>query len=117
ACAGPPRRTPAPRAMPLATPPRPPAPGWPSSARTCSACCWPNSISAYNRSRGCWPPCAPPDHDAMTRYLFPLCVFLAGLAAAGWIAAGYAGGHLLALCVTLLIVAFYLAGALELYRY
>ncbi|GAA4338549.1 hypothetical protein GCM10023144_35760 [Pigmentiphaga soli] len=42
---------------------------------------------------------------------------MAGLAVAGWIAAGYAGGHLLALCVTLLIVAFYLAGALELYRY
>jgi hypothetical protein len=44
-------------------------------------------------------------------------VFLAGLAAACWIGAGYAGSNPLALCVTLLIGACYVAGALELQRY
>jgi hypothetical protein len=44
-------------------------------------------------------------------------VFLAGLAAACWIAASYVGSNLLALAVTLLIVACYVTGALELRRY
>jgi hypothetical protein len=44
-------------------------------------------------------------------------VFLAGLAAACWIAASYVGSNLLALAVTLLIVACYVTGALELHRY
>jgi hypothetical protein len=44
-------------------------------------------------------------------------VFLAGLAAVCWIAAGYVGSNPLALCVTLLIGACYLAGTLELQRY
>lgn len=44
-------------------------------------------------------------------------VFLAGLAAVCWIGAGYVGSNPLALCVTLLIGACYLAGALELQRY
>ena len=40
-----------------------------------------------------------------------------GLAAAGWIGAGYVGSNPLALGVTLLIALFYMAGAFELYRY
>lgn len=53
----------------------------------------------------------------MQRILPELATFLAGLAAVCWIGAGYAAGHPLALLFTLLILAFYLAGALELYRY
>jgi hypothetical protein len=53
----------------------------------------------------------------MSRYRIDLVVFLAGLAAACWIAASYVGSNLLALAVTLLIVACYLTGALELRRY
>jgi hypothetical protein len=44
-------------------------------------------------------------------------VFVAGLAAACWIAASYVGSNPLALAVTLLIGACYVAGALELRRY
>lgn len=51
-----------------------------------------------------------------TRLLFPA-AFGAGLALLGWIAAGYLAGHLLALAVTVLVAAFYLAGALELHRF
>ena len=53
----------------------------------------------------------------MNRYFFHLVVFLAGLAAVCWIAAGYAGSNALALSVTLLIGACYVAGAHELMRY
>ncbi len=53
----------------------------------------------------------------MNRYFFHLVVFLAGLAAVCWIAAGYAGSNVLALSVTLLIGACYVAGAHELLRY
>ncbi|WP_432261958.1 DUF802 domain-containing protein [Cupriavidus sp. TMH.W2] len=53
----------------------------------------------------------------MTRYLTHIVAFLAGLAVVCWIAAGYAGTNFLALTVTLLIGGFYVAGALELYRY
>ncbi|WP_447920204.1 DUF802 domain-containing protein [Achromobacter aegrifaciens] len=53
----------------------------------------------------------------MSKYLTNLVVFLAGLAVVGWIGAGYAGTNPLALAVTLLIGACYLAGALELLRY
>ncbi|TDF66724.1 DUF802 domain-containing protein [Cupriavidus sp. L7L] len=53
----------------------------------------------------------------MNRYFFHLVVFLAGLAAVCWIAAGYAGSNALALSVTLLIGACYVAGAHELLRY
>ncbi|MEA3125892.1 MAG: hypothetical protein QOD67_2911 [Caballeronia sp.] len=52
----------------------------------------------------------------MSRYL-NLVVFLVGLAAVCWIGAGYVGSNPLALAVTLLIGACYLAGALELQRY
>jgi hypothetical protein len=52
----------------------------------------------------------------MSRYL-NLVVFLLGLAAVGWIGAGYVGSNPLALAVTLLIAACYLTGALELHRY
>jgi Domain of unknown function (DUF802) len=52
----------------------------------------------------------------MSRYL-NLVVFLAGLAAVCWIGAGYAGSNPLALAVTMLVGACYLAGALELQRY
>ena len=44
-------------------------------------------------------------------------VFAAGLAALGWIGAGYAGANPLALAVTLLIGTVYLAGAWELRRF
>ncbi|HEU4773476.1 MAG TPA: DUF802 domain-containing protein [Lysobacter sp.] len=44
-------------------------------------------------------------------------VFLVGLAAVGWIGAGYVGTNLLGVAVTLMIAAGYLAGALELHRY
>lgn len=43
-------------------------------------------------------------------------VFATGLAAVGWIGAGYVGSHLLALSVTVLVAIVYLAGAWELYR-
>ncbi|WP_420226382.1 DUF802 domain-containing protein [Pigmentiphaga litoralis] len=52
----------------------------------------------------------------MTRFI-PYVVFVVGLAVAGWIGAGYLTANPLALAVTLLIVAVYLLGALELYRY
>ena len=71
----------------------------------------------YNRSKGCSQPFDPANWDTMSRYRIDLVVFLAGLAAACWIAASYVGSNPLALCVTLLIVACYLAGALELRRY
>ncbi|CAB3778548.1 hypothetical protein LMG28614_00646 [Paraburkholderia ultramafica] len=71
----------------------------------------------YNRSKGCSRPFAPANWDTMSRYRIDLVVFLAGLAAACWIAASYVGSNPLALAVTLLIVACYLAGALELRRY
>ncbi|MFY3135424.1 DUF802 domain-containing protein [Achromobacter xylosoxidans] len=53
----------------------------------------------------------------MSKSLINIVVFLSGLAVAGWIGAGYAGTNPLALAVTLLICACYLAGALELLRY
>ena len=53
----------------------------------------------------------------MSRYRIDFVVFLAGLAAACWIAASYVGSNPLALAVTLLIGACYVAGALELRRY
>lgn len=47
-----------------------------------------------------------------------LVIFLAGLLAVGWVGAGYLGQHhLLALAMTLLIAAFYLLGAWELWRW
>jgi len=52
----------------------------------------------------------------MSRYL-NLVVFLAGLVAVCWIGAGYVVSNPLALAVTLLIGACYVAGALELQRY
>jgi Domain of unknown function (DUF802) len=62
-------------------------------------------------------PFAPANWEAMSRNLINLVVFLAGLAAVCWIGAGYVGSNLLALAVTMLIGACYLAGALELQRY
>ncbi|WP_013208893.1 DUF802 domain-containing protein [Ralstonia solanacearum] len=53
----------------------------------------------------------------MSRHHFPFVVFFAGLAAVCWIAFGYIGSNPLALAVTLLVGAGYLAGALELHRY
>ncbi len=53
----------------------------------------------------------------MNRTLPPLAAFAAGLAALAWIAAGYLAVNLLALAATLLIAAFYLAGAAELRRH
>lgn len=54
----------------------------------------------------------------MSRHHLNLVVFIAGLAAVGWIAVGYVvGTNPLALIVTLIIGAVYLAGALELRRY
>ncbi|OAJ54750.1 chemotaxis protein [Paraburkholderia ginsengiterrae] len=53
----------------------------------------------------------------MSRYRIEFVVFLAGLAAVCWIAAGYLGSNPLALAVTLLIGVCYLSGALELHRY
>ncbi|SAL47912.1 chemotaxis protein [Caballeronia udeis] len=53
----------------------------------------------------------------MSRNLLNLAVFLVGLAAVCWIGAGYVGSNPLALAVTMLIGACYLAGAFELRRY
>jgi len=53
----------------------------------------------------------------MFKNLLNLAVFIAGLAAVGWIGAGYIGTNPLALVVTLVIGVCYLAGALELHRY
>jgi len=52
----------------------------------------------------------------MTRFL-PHAVFLTGLAALGWVGAGYVGSNPLALAITALIGAFYAMGALELHRF
>ena len=71
----------------------------------------------YNRSKGCSPPFVLANWDTMSRYRIDLVVFAAGLAAVCGIAVGYVGSNWLALVVTLLIGAFYLAGALELRRY
>ncbi len=43
--------------------------------------------------------------------------FFLGLAAIGWVGAGYIGSNPLALAITLLVGAFYLMGALELHRF
>lgn len=53
----------------------------------------------------------------MRHNLLKSAVFFAGLAALGWIGAGYIGASALALCVVLLIGACYVAGGLELHRY
>jgi hypothetical protein len=53
----------------------------------------------------------------MFRHLLDLVVFFLGLVAVCWIGAGYIGTHTLALAVTLLIAAGYIAGGLELLRY
>lgn len=50
------------------------------------------------------------------RFLFAA-AFVAGLAVIGWIGVGYLGSNALALGLTVLIAAFYLAGAVELWRY
>ncbi|MES2889292.1 MAG: DUF802 domain-containing protein [Pseudomonadota bacterium] len=52
----------------------------------------------------------------MNRFL-SLTAFLSGLTAVAWVAAGYFGAHSLALSMTLLIGAVYLAGAFELARF
>lgn len=52
----------------------------------------------------------------MNRLIF-LLVFLAGLAAVGWVGAGYAGQHALAQLSVALIAVVYLAGGLELRRF
>jgi hypothetical protein len=52
----------------------------------------------------------------MNKYL-PHAVFAAGLAAVAWVGAGYLGTNPLALAITALIAAVYLAGALELRRF
>ena len=52
----------------------------------------------------------------MNRFLHSTAFFL-GLAAIGWVAAGYIGSNPLALLITLLIGVFYLTGALELRRF
>src|SRR5579864_2141441 len=117
ACARPGRRrwpTPRPRETPRRSRP---AHGWMCSARICRACCSPNWMFVYNRSKGCSRPFAPADWDTMSRYRIDLVVFLVGLAAVCWIGAGYLGSNLLALAVTLLIIACYVTGALELRRY
>lgn len=49
--------------------------------------------------------------------LLSLAAFVAGLATVGWVGAGYLASHPLALAVTLLIAAFYVLGALELWRF
>ncbi|WP_326542952.1 hypothetical protein [Pseudorhodoferax sp.] len=52
----------------------------------------------------------------MTR-LFPLAAFAAGLLVPAWVAAGYVPDNPLALALVLLIVAFYLLGVVELWRF
>ena len=52
----------------------------------------------------------------MTRSLHYTAFFI-GLAAIGWVGAGYIGSNPLALMITLLVGAFYLMGALELHRF
>jgi hypothetical protein len=49
--------------------------------------------------------------------LLSIVLFLAGLAAVGWVASTYSASHPLALAVTLAIGAFYLMGVLELRQY
>jgi len=71
----------------------------------------------YNRSKGCSPPFVLANWDTMSRFRIEFVVFAAGLAAVCGIAIGYVGSNWLALAVTLLIGACYLAGALELRRY
>ncbi len=49
--------------------------------------------------------------------ILPHTAFSLGLAAIGWVAAGYLGSNPVALAMTVLIGAFYLMGALELHRF
>ena len=53
----------------------------------------------------------------MSRQLLNIVVFSLGLCAVCWVGAGYLGSNPLALAVTLLVGACYLAGAFELRRY
>jgi hypothetical protein len=53
----------------------------------------------------------------MSRNPLHFAVFLAGLAVVAWIGAGYLGSNWLALLMSVLILACYLAGAVELHRY
>ncbi len=53
----------------------------------------------------------------MTQRIFFAAAFAAGLAAIGWIGAGYLGSNALALGLVVLIGGFYLGGAAELWRY
>jgi hypothetical protein len=53
----------------------------------------------------------------MFKRLLLLSVFALGLAAVGWIVAGYVGNNALGMAIALLIGACYLAGAFELFRY
>ncbi|WP_349656106.1 DUF802 domain-containing protein [Xanthomonas sp. 10-10] len=53
----------------------------------------------------------------MFKTLVHVCVFLVGLLAVCWVGFGYLGNNPLGACVSAVIGACYLAGALELYRY
>ena len=53
----------------------------------------------------------------MTHHASKILVFLAGLSVALWIGIGYVGSNPLGAVVVLVIAAFYLLGAVELYRY
>jgi hypothetical protein len=66
---------------------------------------------------GLLPPFGLADWSTMSRFRIHFAVFAAGLAAIGWVAAGYVLTNPLALAVTLIIGACYVAGAIELQRY
>ena len=70
------------------------------SARTCRACCSPNWMFVFNRSKGCSPPFAPANWDAMSRYLLISLFFWPVWPLSCWIGAGYVGSNPLALAVT-----------------
>lgn len=59
----------------------------------------------------------PRNHKAGMNRFLSVSAFLAGLTAVAWVAAGYVGAHPLALSMTCLICAVYLAGAFELARF
>jgi uncharacterized protein YicC (UPF0701 family) len=71
----------------------------------------------FTPSKACLQRFAPTNRAVMFRTPLYVVVFLAGLLAVCWIAAGYVGTNPVGLAMALLIAACYCAGALELHRY
>src|SRR5579864_1539491 len=82
-------------------------------ARICKACCWPNWMFVFNRSKACSRLFAPANWLAMPRNLLNIAVFSIGLAAVLGIGIAYIASNAIAFAVTVVIAGCYLAGAAE----